>query len=127
MGGVIYNTPVVSKFLQRGTLFFRLLRNHSNTHPAPTGKLAFEGVEYLGDNVHNGWADIFERLAISSYEGYADLPLQHPNIDTLPDMDISLFGRYRYIRRGHHYRVSNKPQDLTVSCQNIAVQLSPPI
>ena len=40
-------------------------------------------------------------------------------------MDISLFGRYRYIRRGHHYRVSNKPQDLTVSCQNIAVQLSP--
>ena len=46
---------------------FCLLRNHSNTQPASTGKLAFEGAEYYSDNVHSEWA---ERLGTSSGEGW---------------------------------------------------------
>ena len=85
--------------------------------------------EYLGDNVHNGWADIFERLAISSDEGYADLALQHPNIDTLPDMDSFLSADIvtSEVEEAIIVGCQTKARDLTISCPNIAVQLSPPI
>ena len=57
---------------------------------ATHNQLPQEGVEYHSDNIHNGWADLFERLSTSSGEGHAVFPQQHPNIDTSPDLDNSL-------------------------------------
>ena len=73
---------------------FRLLRNYTNTHPDPTDKLTFEGNEYQGDNIDNGWAYFFESLSTASAASYSDPTPYHLNTDTLHDMDNSLLADF---------------------------------
>ena len=89
---------------------FRLLRNYTNTHPDPTDKLTFEGNEYQGDNIDNGWADFFESLGTASAASYSDPTPHHLNTDTLHDMDNSLLADFvtSEVEEAINYLASNK-------------------